>query len=189
VPAASAAPDAPAPARAASKPPRRGLPSVSPRLLLAAGALLIVGGAVLAEFETIEATPPPTPEQLAAQQAAQLQRAQQIALQRAREREAAERALADRRAAEEAAEKARRAEVMVDSTAEALARAQREEIARKQAAIHAAQQAAQESEAAWKRFYQPSAGCRDPAASSTVECINEFVKAKRAFEEQRARSG
>jgi type IV secretory pathway VirB10-like protein len=188
VPAASTTSDA-LPAPSAATPRRRRLPAPSPRLLLASGALLIVGGVLLSELEAIEGAPPPTPAQLAAQQEAQHQRLQQMALQRAREREAAERAEADRRAAEEAAEKARRAEVMVDGTAEALARAQREEIARKQAAVEAAQRAAHESEAAWKRFYQPSPGCRDAAASSTVECINEFVKAKRAFEEQRARSG
>lgn len=167
--------------------PRLRLPHVNPSLFVVSGVLLIAGGVVMAKLEMVP-TAAPSPQEVAAQQAAQQQRLQQMALQRAREREAAERAEAERRAAEEAEEKARRAAVLVDGTAEALARAQREELARKQAAVEAAQRAAHESEAAWKAFYKPSAGCRDAAASSTIECINEFVKAKREFEERRART-
>jgi hypothetical protein len=35
-------------------------------------------------------------------------------------------------------------------------------------------------ESAWKRFYKPSPGCE--AASTSVECANEHIRAKREFE-------
>ena len=52
-------------------------------------------------------------------------------------------------------------------------------------AFRQAMQAATERRAkAWAKFYRPSPGCAD---SATVECANEFIKAKRAFEEKVAR--
>jgi len=167
-----------------AKPPRR---TPNPWLLVGIGVALIAVAVLLVWLEPREA-PPPTAAERAAEQQQREERARRIALQQAREREAQARAEAERRAAEEAAEKARRAEIAVDGTAEALARAQREELARKQAAVEAAHRAAAEQEAAWKRFYQPSARCREPAAATSVECINEFVKAKREFEERRGSS-
>jgi len=44
-------------------------------------------------------------------------------------------------------------------------------------AVDEAHSAAVDAEEAWKRFYKPSATCRDAAASATVECVNEYIKA------------
>ncbi len=104
------------------------------------------------------------------------------------EREAQDRAEQERIAAEEAAEKSRRASLLADAEVEARARAEREEMARKRAAVELAQRAATESEEAWKRFYKPSAACKE-SSSATVECVNEYVKAKREFEVRRAAEG
>ena len=104
------------------------------------------------------------------------------------EREAQERAEQERIAAEEAAEKSKRASLLADAEVEARARAEREEMARKRAAVELAQRAATESEEAWKRFYKPSAACKE-SSSATVECVNEYVKAKREFEVRRAAEG
>ena len=104
------------------------------------------------------------------------------------QREAQDRAEQERFAAEEAAEKSRRASLLADAEVEARARAEREEMARKRAAVELAQRAATESEEAWKRFYKPSAACKE-SSSATVECVNEYVKAKREFEVRRAAEG
>ena len=104
------------------------------------------------------------------------------------EREAQARADQERIAAEEAAEKSRRASLLVDAEVEAKARAEREEMARRRAVVELAQRTATEAEEAWKRFYKPSATCRD-SSSATVECVNEYVKAKREFEVRRASEG
>ena len=104
------------------------------------------------------------------------------------EREAQQRADQERIAAEEAAEKSKRASLLADAEVEARARAEREEMARKRAAVELAQRAATESEEAWKRFYKPSAACKE-SSSATVECVNEYVKAKREFEVRRAAEG
>jgi len=104
------------------------------------------------------------------------------------EREAQQRADQERIAAEEAAEKSKRASLLADAEVEARARAEREEMARKRAAVDLAQRAATESEEAWKRFYKPSAACKE-SSSATVECVNEYVKAKREFEVRRAAEG
>jgi hypothetical protein len=37
-------------------------------------------------------------------------------------------------------------------------------------------------EAAWVRYYKPSPGCA--AAGQSIDCSNEFIRAKRAFEAQ-----
>ena len=104
------------------------------------------------------------------------------------QREAQDRAEQERIAAEEAAEKSRRASLLADAEVEARARAEREEMARKRAAVELAQRAATESEEAWKRFYKPSAACKE-SNSATVECVNEYVKAKREFEVRRSSEG
>ena len=104
------------------------------------------------------------------------------ALQRARDREADARAEQERRAAEEVAERARRATLELDGAAVAEARRQREELARRQAEAAESQRAAVATEEAWDRFYRPSANCRDPANAATIECVNEFVRAKREFQ-------
>lgn len=44
---------------------------------------------------------------------------------------------------------------------------------------------AERREQAWRKFYRPSPGCGGAAAS--VECSNEFIRAKRAFDEKFAR--
>lgn len=107
-------------------------------------------------------------------------------LQRAREREAQARADEERRAAEEAAERARRVVLEIDGAAVAEARRQRAELAQRQAEAAETQRVANDTEEAWKRFYKPSVTCRDPAAAATVECVNEYVKAKREFQSRMA---
>lgn len=104
------------------------------------------------------------------------------------EREAQARAEQERIFAEEAAEKSRRASLLVDAEVEAKARAEREEMARRRAVVELAQRSATEAEEAWKRFYKPSATCKE-SSSATVECVNEYVKAKREFEVRRASEG
>ena len=44
----------------------------------------------------------------------------------------------------------------------------------------AAQAEVDRKEAAWRRFYKPSPGCE--TASTSVECANEHIRAKREFE-------
>jgi hypothetical protein len=152
--------------------PGRRLP-VSSAVCIACGiALMLVGGFI----QTLETGPAVVTE--SADAAAS--RAAAIRLQKAREREAQARAEQERLVAEEAALRARREIVTADSASEARARAEREEAARRQAAIDEARRSATESEEAWKRFYKPSANCRDPSSAS-VECVNEYVKAKREF--------
>lgn len=48
----------------------------------------------------------------------------------------------------------------------------------------AAQQAEERKAKAWARFFRPSPACADAA---TTECANEFIRAKRSFEEKYAR--
>jgi hypothetical protein len=146
---------------------------VSSAVCIACGiALMLVGGFI----QSLETGPPvvtESPEDAAS-------RATAIRLKKAREREAQARAEQERLDAEAAAERARREIVTADSVSEARARAERDEATRRQAAIDEARRSATESEEAWKRFYKPSANCRDPSAA-TVECVNEYVKAKREF--------
>lgn len=94
---------------------------------------------------------------------------------------------------EQAADKAkkvvdasRRAEESARQAAALDALEERQEIARQQRAAEASKQAAAEEverrEHAWKQFYRPSPGCSGTAAS--VDCSNEFIRAKRAFAAQ-----
>lgn len=152
--------------------PGRRIP-VSSALCIACGIALILVGVFIQSLEPGPAVVTDTPEAAASRAAA-------IRLQKAREREAQARAEQERLAADQAAERARREIVTADSVSEARARAEREEAARRQTAIDEARRSATESEEAWKRFYKPSANCRDPSAA-TVECVNEYVKAKREF--------
>ena len=39
-------------------------------------------------------------------------------------------------------------------------------------------------DAAWAKFYRPSAACRDPANSATVKCANEFARARKEFQQR-----
>jgi hypothetical protein len=164
--------------------PRKPLLNINPLAFIAGGVLLILGGTLVAWLEGGPAAP--AAAESSAAQEEHMRRLQDLNLKKARERETRAREEQERQAAEAAADKAKFPATMVDGTAESLARAQREELARKQAAVEAAHRAAAESETAWKRFYQPSAGCREPAAATTIECINEYVKAKREFESRRA---
>lgn len=43
-------------------------------------------------------------------------------------------------------------------------------------------EAATRKEAAWARFYKPSPGCA--LAGQSIDCSNEFIRAKRAFESE-----
>lgn len=137
----------------------------------------MLGGALLYWLE-----PGPDGKAAPAQVASEMAEAAAArALERMRQREAEERAALERRAAEEAAERARRTALQADAAAEAEARRQREELARQQAAADEIRRAAAESEDAWKRFYRPSERCRTPDSATSVECVNEYVKARRAF--------
>ncbi|MEG2154980.1 MAG: hypothetical protein RRY41_08390 [Burkholderiaceae bacterium] len=53
-----------------------------------------------------------------------------------------------------------------------------------QASTAASQSAAEHREAAWRRFYQPSAACANPDTRPLVECANEHIRARRAFDLQ-----
>ncbi len=165
------------PAKAAA-PPRRPRRVFSPILIVGCGLAMILGGALLSWME-LEAR---NAAQLAEEQRAAADRASALSLKRTREREAKERAERERLAAEEAAERTRRASLLADAATEAEARRQREEIARRQAEVQKTAQSSEVTEEAWKRFYKPSEPCRDPAAATAVECVNEYIKAKRDFQ-------
>ncbi|HOX90734.1 MAG TPA: hypothetical protein P5163_19610 [Rubrivivax sp.] len=47
-----------------------------------------------------------------------------------------------------------------------------------------AQAAADRREAAWNRYYKPSAPCQNPDNRATMDCINEHIRAKREFEKR-----
>jgi len=160
---------------------------VNPFLVIGCGLTLLLAALALQWLESTENRQARVAE-LAAVQAREAAIREQRAGKRETyaEREAQARVEQERIAAEEAAEKARRASLLADAESEAKARAEREEMARRRAAVDAAHRAAEESEDAWKRFYKPSAACRDSANNATIECVNEFVKAKREFEYRRA---
>ena len=53
--------------------------------------------------------------------------------------------------------------------------------------IAAAEQAAAEKtrrDAAWAKFYRPSAACQDPASRATMKCANEFARAQKEFRQR-----
>lgn len=147
----------------------------SPLFCFACALLLAGGGALVAKFEQ----GPPVPVRTAADEAVAAQQASARALQRLREREAKAREEMERKDAEE---RARRAALTADGASEAAAKKEREELTKRQAVAADAQRSAAATEEAWQRFYKPSAECRDPAAATRVECVNEYVKAKRDFQ-------
>jgi hypothetical protein len=160
------------------------LQRISPTFWVGCGIALIMGAGVMYWLE-----PGRTSRDALVSEQSEVDSSRiQARLAKARaEREARAREEQERQAAEDAAaEKARRALLMADGSTETQARIQQEEMARKRAAVDEARRASEESEDAWKRFYKPSAACKDPAAGATVECVNEFVKAKREFEARKA---
>ena len=53
--------------------------------------------------------------------------------------------------------------------------------------IAAAEQATAEKtrrDAAWAKFYRPSAACQDPASRATMKCANEFARAQKEFQQR-----
>ena len=53
--------------------------------------------------------------------------------------------------------------------------------------IAAAEQAAAEKtrrDAAWAKFYRPSAACQDPGSRATMKCANEFARAQKEFQQR-----
>lgn len=152
---------------------------ISPLFCIGCGIALIIGAGVMYWLEP-GATDRMSENSPLASELASARRTS--ALAKAREREARAREEQERQAAEEAAERARRASLMADGSSEVQARNQREEMTRRQAAVEEAHRAAAQAEDAWKRFYKPSTACRDQAAGATVECVNEYVRAKREFE-------
>lgn len=148
--------------------------SLSPQFFFACAVVLLAGGILFHWLEQGPKVPvPTTADEAAAAEAAAARR-----MQRLREREAQARIELERREAEE---RTRRA-LLVDGPTEAAAKKEREESARRQTTAVEEQRAAARTEEAWQRFYKPSAECRDPAAATRVECVNEYVKAKRAFQ-------
>lgn len=86
----------------------------------------------------------------------------------------------------EAARAAQHRAAQANAAAEAervreLAAAQRADAAARTQAFEQAER----KEQAWRKFYRPSPGCAGAAVS--VECSNEFIRAKRAFDEKFAR--
>jgi hypothetical protein len=150
---------------------------INPFFSIVCGMLLMLGGALVYWLEPGPATGKAQVEQVVSSGSTATR-----ALQRARDREAEARAEQERRAAEETAARTRRATLELDGAAVAEARRQREELARRQAEAAESQRAAAATEDAWNRFYRPSATCRDPSNAATVECVNEFVRAKREFQ-------
>lgn len=163
------------------------LQRISPAFCVTCGVVLIMGAGLMYWLEPGRTSR----EALVIEQSAADSSRIQARLAKARaEREARAREEHERQVAEEAAaEKARRALLAADGSTETQARIQQEEMARQRAAVEQARRASEESEDAWKRFYRPSAACKDPAAGATVECVNEFVKAKREFEARKASAG
>jgi hypothetical protein len=147
---------------------------VSPLFLFACGVVLAAAGTL---FYWLEQEPkahvPTAADEVAAAEAAAARR-----MQKMRKREAQARAEMERKEAEQRAQRA----LLADGPTEAAAKKEREEFARRQAAAIDAQRTAAETEAAWQRFYKPSPECRDAASATRVECVNEYVKAKRDFQ-------
>lgn len=167
---------------AAARPPRR---VFSPIVIVGCGIALILGG-VTVQWMELEARRSAV---AAEEQRAAADRAAALSLQRTREREAKARAEQERLAVEEAAERARRASLVADAATEAQARRQRDEIAQRQVEVQKSRQSAEDSEEAWKRHYRPSERCRDPAAATAVDCVNEYIRAKREFQAHSGQSG
>jgi len=154
-----------------------------PLFSFACGLALMLGGALVYWLEPAPTARPTTVVDRESAEAASAR-----ALARAREREAQARAELERQAAEEAAERRRRAMIEADAASEAAARRQREELAQHRAEVERTKRATDESEDAWKRFYRPSANCREAASTATMECVNEYVKARREFQARVAAS-
>ncbi len=94
-------------------------------------------------------------------------------------REQAERSAAQIRQSQDAARQRALAEqARRDAEVQRSAEAQRLE----QESKRLASEAAQRKDEAWKRYYRPSPGCA--LAGQSMECSNEFIRAKRAFEAQ-----
>ena len=168
---------------------RRRSPPVNPFLVIACGLALLLGAFFMQWLESAGSGAEASAAIAAATAQAHAAAARAKAAKSTyAEREAQERAEQERIAAEEAAEKSKRASLLADAEVEARARAEREEMARRRAVVELAQRTATEAEEAWKRFYKPSAACKD-SNSATVECVNEYVKAKREFEVRRASEG
>jgi hypothetical protein len=154
---------------------------LSPVFSLGCGVALMLGGALVYWLE-----PAPAVLQVPPEKASVPEGSASRSLQRVLEREAQARAEQARRDAEDAAERARRSRLEIDGAAVAEARNQRAELARRQAEALEMQRMAAETEDGWKRFYKPSAACSDSSAAATVECVNEYVKAKREFQSRMA---
>ena len=68
-------------------------------------------------------------------------------------------------------------------------RIQQAEIARREkeaALLHAEQLKLQAKEEAWKRYYRRPSHCDVAEGTAFVECANDYIRAKRRFEEQYA---
>lgn len=51
-------------------------------------------------------------------------------------------------------------------------------------AVQRARKGVGEKEAAWSRFYEPSPNCMNPDRRGTVDCANEYIRAKTDFEQR-----
>ncbi len=84
------------------------------------------------------------------------------------------------RARAQAEEQARRTEAERAAMAAAQRQAREAELAR----VAAAQAQADRQEKAWQSFYKPPPPCRNPDNRTTMDCINEHIRAKREFEKR-----
>jgi len=170
-----------------AKPSSRKSHLISPAFCLGIGAVLIGAGVFIQWLEPGKTLALNSPDIYAAERsAARAAAAEATAKKLERERRAKAAAELEQQEMERAAEEKARRALLVDGATEAKARSEREEMARKRAAVEEAHSAEAQAENAWKQFYKPSANCRDASASATVECVNEYIKAKREFQTRQA---
>jgi hypothetical protein len=168
---------------------------VSPLLVIGCGAMLMAVAGLIQWMGSTHESALASPSRAAAPISSAPQRQQpsaitvapsQAELDKANaERVAKARAEQEQQAKQKAALEEARLATRADPASEAKAQSEREQSAQRQAAVDEAHRAATEAEDAWKRFYKPSANCKNPDARATVECVNEYIKAKREFESSR----
>jgi hypothetical protein len=129
--------------------------------LLALGALLLVGRALLVQDPVAIAVAVPAPGEVQSTPLPVLEAAQHVA------------------AAAQAGALARE-----EATRQARAQVEREGPASPQLAREATQVAVEAKERAWRSFYRPSTFCTDAAVRATAECTGELARARKAFEAQ-----
>jgi hypothetical protein len=137
--------------------------STSAAALLAVGGLVVVAGVMHFGYELLtqsKAPPAPARPTTGAAPSKTLEQLQQEA------------------AAQDVAAFARMA-----AEREQRAKAEREQLALQQAFLERATRDVNAKDAAFKRYYEPSPNCMNPdARGSSVECANEYMRIREAFE-------